>query len=185
MSKMHTALQDIQGNGSKDCTLVCDGFGVLYCGCGCLGFQSDLRRSGCAPRPALVSSFSPAPLPCLSCLLPFPWLGPGLHALCGVGWSVPFGRSVTCVGYTDLPSRLPQTSSQLYANNIAKLILATGPQTTKKKGVFYIDHEDPVSRGMLVVEDGKVGRPSEREQKTWENGGGLLLSHPGSRWREN
>lgn len=64
---------------------------------------------------------------------------------------------VTCVGYTDLPSRLPQTSSQLYANNIAKLILATGPQTTKDKGYWYIDHEDPVSRGMLVVEEGKVG----------------------------
>lgn len=63
---------------------------------------------------------------------------------------------VTCVGYTDLPSRLPQTSSQLYANNIAKLILATGPQTTKDKGYWYIDHEDPVSRGMLVVENGKV-----------------------------
>lgn len=65
---------------------------------------------------------------------------------------------VTCVGYTDLPSRLPQTSSQLYANNIAKLILATGPQTTKDKGYWYIDHEDPVSRGMLVVEEGEVRR---------------------------
>ena len=65
--------------------------------------------------------------------------------------------SVKCVGYTDLPSRLPQTSSQLYANNLAKLILATGPQTTKQKGYWYIDHEDPITRGMLVLEDGKVG----------------------------
>lgn len=64
--------------------------------------------------------------------------------------------SVTCIGYTDLPSRLPQTSSQLYANNIAKLILATGPQTTKEKGMWYIDHEDVVSRGMLVLEKGKA-----------------------------
>ncbi|CBN75197.1 Nicotinamide nucleotide transhydrogenase [Ectocarpus siliculosus] len=69
-------------------------------------------------------------------------------------------NGVTCVGYTDLPSRLPQTSSQLYANNIAKLILATGPQTTKDKGYWYIDHEDPVSRGMLVVEEGKLMWPA-------------------------
>lgn len=69
-------------------------------------------------------------------------------------------NGVTCVGYTDLPSRLPQTSSQLYANNIAKLILATGPQTTKDKGYWYIDHEDPVSRGMLVLEEGKLMWPA-------------------------
>ncbi|CAN0405772.1 unnamed protein product, partial [Discosporangium mesarthrocarpum] len=67
---------------------------------------------------------------------------------------------VTCVGYTDLPSRLPQTSSQLYSNNVAKLILATGPQTTKEKGHFYIDHEDPISRGMLVLEQGKMMWPA-------------------------
>lgn len=85
--------------------------------------------------------------------LPFPSHAMPCHAVHLRGRKT---RSVTCIGYTDLPSRLPQTSSQLYANNIAKLILATGPQTTKKKGVWYIDHEDPVSRGMLVVEKGKA-----------------------------
>ena len=75
------------------------------------------------------------------------------------------------MGYTDLPSRLPQTSSQLYANNIAKLILATGPQTTKDKGYWYIDHEDPVSRGMLVVEEGEV-----RVEWVGRGPGGLLLA---------
>lgn len=29
--------------------------------------------------------------------------------------------SVTCIGYTDMPSRLPAQSSTLYSNNIAKV----------------------------------------------------------------
>lgn len=43
--------------------------------------------------------------------------------------------------------------------------------------MFYIDHEDPVSRGMLVVEDGKVGRPSEKEQENMGKwGSGTLVT---------
>jgi NAD(P) transhydrogenase len=64
-------------------------------------------------------------------------------------------NGVTCIGYTDLPSRLPTTSSTLYANNISKLLLSAGPQTTKEPEYFYIDHEDEAIRGMLVVEKGK------------------------------
>ena len=51
-------------------------------------------------------------------------------------------NGVTCIGYTDLPSRLPTTSSTLYANNISKLLLSAGPQTTKESGYYYIDHEN-------------------------------------------
>lgn len=68
-------------------------------------------------------------------------------------------NGVTCIGYTDLPSRLPTTSSSLYANNISKLMLSAGPQTTKEPGYFYIDHEDEAIRGMLVVENGKLMFP--------------------------
>ena len=68
-------------------------------------------------------------------------------------------NGVTCIGYTDLPSRLPTTSSSLYANNISKFLLSAGPQTTKNQGYFYIDHEDEAVRGMLVVEDGKLMYP--------------------------
>lgn len=32
-------------------------------------------------------------------------------------------NGVTCIGYTDLPSRLPTTSSSLFANNISKVSL--------------------------------------------------------------
>mmetsp|Transcript_20427 Transcript_20427/g.31525 ORF Transcript_20427/g.31525 Transcript_20427/m.31525 type:complete len:1062 (-) Transcript_20427:163-3348(-) len=69
-------------------------------------------------------------------------------------------NGVTCLGYTDLPSRLPTTSSALYSNNISKFLLSAGPQTTKESGHFYIDHEDDAVRGMLVLEDGKLMWPA-------------------------
>jgi hypothetical protein len=42
--------------------------------------------------------------------------------------------SLVLVSYTDLPSRLPTTSSNLYANNAMKFVLSAGPTTTKNKG---------------------------------------------------
>jgi hypothetical protein len=65
-------------------------------------------------------------------------------------------NGVTCIGYTDLPSRLSTTSSSLYANNISKFLLSIGPQTTKAPGYYFIDHNDEAVRGMLVVENGKL-----------------------------
>lgn len=64
-------------------------------------------------------------------------------------------NGVTCLGYTDLASRLPTTSSSLYSNNISKFLLSAGPQTSKVKGHYLIDHEDEAVRGMLVTEQGK------------------------------
>jgi NAD(P) transhydrogenase len=69
-------------------------------------------------------------------------------------------NGVTCLGYTDLVSRLATTSSNLYANNQTKFLLSVGPQTTKEKGVFKIDHEDEAVRGMIVVEEGKLMWPA-------------------------
>jgi NAD(P) transhydrogenase len=47
----------------------------------------------------------------------------------------------------------------LYSNNISKFLLSAGPQTTKVKDYFYIDHTDEVVRGMLVLENGKMMWP--------------------------
>jgi NAD(P) transhydrogenase len=69
-------------------------------------------------------------------------------------------NGVTCIGYTDLPSRLPTTSSSLYANNISKFLLSAGPHTSKESGFYFIDHEDEAIRGMLVVEQGKMMFPA-------------------------
>ncbi|KAL7541153.1 hypothetical protein ACHAXR_010671 [Thalassiosira sp. AJA248-18] len=69
-------------------------------------------------------------------------------------------NGVTCIGYTDLASRLPTTSSSLYSNNISKFLLSMGPQTTKVKDYLYIDHEDDAVRGMLTVEKGTLMWPA-------------------------
>jgi NAD(P) transhydrogenase len=69
-------------------------------------------------------------------------------------------NGVTCIGYTDLPSRLSTTSSSLYSNNISKFLLSAGPHTSKESGFYHIDHEDEAVRGMLVVEQGKMMFPA-------------------------
>jgi len=69
-------------------------------------------------------------------------------------------NGVVCLGYTDLPSRLPTTSSSLFSNNIFKFLLSAGPQTSKVKEHYFIDHEDEAVRGMLVLEDGKMMWPA-------------------------
>mmetsp|Transcript_16061 Transcript_16061/g.15471 ORF Transcript_16061/g.15471 Transcript_16061/m.15471 type:complete len:1066 (-) Transcript_16061:82-3279(-) len=69
-------------------------------------------------------------------------------------------NGVVCIGYTDLPSRLPTTSSSLYSNNISKLLLSAGPMSTKTKDYFYVDHNDEVVRRMLVLEKGKMMWPA-------------------------
>jgi NAD(P) transhydrogenase len=69
-------------------------------------------------------------------------------------------NGVTCLGYTDLPSRLPTTSSALYSNNISKFLLSIGPHTSKEAGYFHIDHADEAVRGMLVLEQGKMMYPA-------------------------
>ena len=69
-------------------------------------------------------------------------------------------NGVTCLGYTDLPSRLPSTSSSLYSNNAQKFLSSVGPMTTKVKDYWHIDHEDVAVRGMLVLEKGKMMWPA-------------------------
>ena len=63
-------------------------------------------------------------------------------------------KGVTHIGYTDLPSRLPTQSSTLYANNLTKYLLSMGP-----KGQFFVDMEDEVVRGSIVLQDGKLVWP--------------------------
>eukprot|EP00544_Gedaniella_sp_CCMP2646_P015719 CAMPEP_0202482952 /NCGR_PEP_ID=MMETSP1361-20130828/2298_1 /ASSEMBLY_ACC=CAM_ASM_000849 /TAXON_ID=210615 /ORGANISM="Staurosira complex sp., Strain CCMP2646" /LENGTH=1116 /DNA_ID=CAMNT_0049111045 /DNA_START=12 /DNA_END=3362 /DNA_ORIENTATION=- len=68
---------------------------------------------------------------------------------------------VKIIGYTDLPSRLPTTASNLFANNVAKFILSIGPQTTKEKGVFQIDLDDDAVQNMLISYDGVARYPDD------------------------
>lgn len=69
-------------------------------------------------------------------------------------------NGVTCIGYTDMPSRLATTSSNLYSNNISKFLLSIGPHTSKEASYYNIDHDDEAVRGMLVLENGKMMWPA-------------------------
>lgn len=61
---------------------------------------------------------------------------------------------MTCIGFTDLPSRLPTQSSTLYSNNVTRLLLSAGPFTTKVKDQFLIDHEDAAVRSRIPMRSG-------------------------------
>ncbi|EGT43161.1 CBN-NNT-1 protein [Caenorhabditis brenneri] len=63
-------------------------------------------------------------------------------------------HNVTHIGFTDLPSRLPTQSSELYSNNIAKFLLHLGKDKT-----FFVNEEDEVARGALVVHEGQLKWP--------------------------
>ncbi len=60
-------------------------------------------------------------------------------------------KGATIVGFTDLPSRMANQSSQLYGTNLWHLLKDMGGSDD-----FKINLEDEVVRGSLVVEDGKV-----------------------------
>jgi NAD(P) transhydrogenase subunit alpha len=65
-------------------------------------------------------------------------------------------NGVTIIGYTDLPSRLPSQSSQLYGTNLVNLL---GLLTPKKDGKAVIDFEDVVLRAVTVVKEGQITWP--------------------------
>lgn len=65
-------------------------------------------------------------------------------------------NGVKIIGYTDLVSRLPNQSSQLYANNLVNLTKLLAPN---KDGEINIDFDDQVLRNMTVVKDGEITFP--------------------------
>lgn len=65
-------------------------------------------------------------------------------------------HGVSIIGYTDLPSRLPTQSSQLYATNIRHLLAEMCPE---KNGEVTVDMEDEVIRGATVIHNGEITWP--------------------------
>ena len=70
-------------------------------------------------------------------------------------------NGVKIIGYTDLPSRLPTQSSQLYASNVLNLIDELCPNDD---GQLHLDMEDEVIRDSTVVKDGKIIWPPPRKE---------------------
>jgi len=62
-------------------------------------------------------------------------------------------NGVTIIGYTDMPSRLATTSSQLYATNLRHLLTDMTPE---KDGNITLDLEDEVVRGATVCTGGET-----------------------------
>ncbi len=64
-------------------------------------------------------------------------------------------HGVTIIGYTDLPSRMPNVSSDLYGNNICHLLDDMGGADE-----YRVDEDDEVVRGTLVLRDGEMKWPA-------------------------
>jgi len=67
---------------------------------------------------------------------------------------------VTIIGFKDLPSRLPTQASQLFSNNVVKLI-----QHLTEDGKLNLDLKDEITGAITVVHDGKIILKS-KNQKT-------------------
>jgi NAD(P) transhydrogenase subunit alpha len=62
-------------------------------------------------------------------------------------------NGVVILGYTDLPGRMPQHTSQLVGTNVVNLLALLTPA---KDGRLVVDLDDVVVRGMTVAKDGEV-----------------------------
>ncbi len=65
-------------------------------------------------------------------------------------------HGVTIIGYTDLPSRLPTQSSQLYGTNLRHFLTDL---CKEKDGQIDVDMKDDVIRGATVIKDGEITWP--------------------------
>ncbi|QLB20207.1 NAD(P) transhydrogenase subunit alpha [Vespertiliibacter pulmonis] len=66
-------------------------------------------------------------------------------------------NQVKIIGYTDLPSRLPAQSSQLYGTNLVNLLKLL---TKEKDGNIDINFDDVVLRGVTVIRQGEITFPA-------------------------
>jgi NAD(P) transhydrogenase subunit alpha len=63
-------------------------------------------------------------------------------------------HGVTLIGYTDLPSRMPNVASNLYGNNLYHLLDEMGGA-----GGFRVDESNDLVRGALILNEGELRWP--------------------------
>ncbi len=66
---------------------------------------------------------------------------------------------VTFIGMTNLPSRMPRLSSQMYATNITHFL-----DEATQEGALTLDLEDEIQRGMLILHDGEMMWPPPKRE---------------------
>ncbi|MDO5067072.1 MAG: Re/Si-specific NAD(P)(+) transhydrogenase subunit alpha [Propionibacteriaceae bacterium] len=108
------------------------------------------------PSPRLITAEMVASMKPGSVIVDLAASGGGNCELTRPGESYVTDGGVTIIGYTDLASRLPGQSSQLYGTN---LVNALTLMTPGKDGQLVIDFDDEVVRAMTVVRDGEVTFP--------------------------
>jgi NAD(P) transhydrogenase subunit alpha len=103
-------------------------------------------------------------------------------------------HGVTVIGYTDLPSRLAKQASQLYGNNLWRLLEELCPQ---KDGSIFLNMDDEVLRGTTVINEGQIIWPAPPPKLTMapapksagpavpvgSGGHGTGVAKPGSVWK--
>jgi len=82
--------------------------------------------------------------------------GGGNCELTKSGESYVTDNAVTIIGYTDLASRLPAQSSQLYGTNLVNLLKLLTPESD---GQLVVDFDDEIIRTSTVTRDGEVTFP--------------------------
>ena len=108
------------------------------------------------PSPKLITAEMVATMKPGSVIVDLAAQGGGNCELTKPGESYTTDGGVTIVGYTDMASRLPGQSSQLYATN---LVNALKLMTPEKDGQLVIDFEDEVVRTMATAHQGEVTFP--------------------------
>ena len=106
---------------------------------------------GNAPRPstaAMVAGMRPG-----SVIVDLAASGGGNCELTVPGTRVVTDNGVVILGYTDLTSRMPRHTSQLFGTNVVHLLTLLTPE---RNGELALDLEDPVQRGMTVTHAGEV-----------------------------
>ncbi|KGM10310.1 Re/Si-specific NAD(P)(+) transhydrogenase subunit alpha [Cellulomonas bogoriensis] len=106
---------------------------------------------GKAPRTitaAMVAAMRPG-----SVIVDLAASGGGNCELTVPGERVVTDNGVVILGYTDLTSRMPRHTSQLFGTNIVNLMSLLTPE---RDGRVTLDLDDPVQRGMTVTTGGEV-----------------------------
>ncbi|MBK7822711.1 MAG: Re/Si-specific NAD(P)(+) transhydrogenase subunit alpha [Tessaracoccus sp.] len=108
------------------------------------------------PSPKLVTADMVATMRPGSVIVDLAALGGGNCELTRPGETYVTDNGVTIIGWTDLASRLPGQSSQLYGTNLVNALTLMTPQ---KDGTLVLDFDDEVVRTMTTVRDGEITFP--------------------------
>jgi NAD(P) transhydrogenase subunit alpha len=113
------------------------------------------------PAPTLVTEEMVASMPDGSIIVDMAVEAGGNCPLSKLGKVVKVG-GVTILGYSNIPSRIAEDASQLYAKNLLNFIT---PIVNSESKSINIDWEDEIIAGTLICKDGEIVHPALIEEK--------------------